>query len=194
MTFRYTEKHLAFLRATQAQSRRHQAELFNAQFGTNKTASQIHGLCKRKRILTGRTGQFQPGVPSWSAGTKGLLPGSATSFKKGNRPPNYCPLGAERLTSRDLYVKVKVGEPNRWRFKHLLVWEAHHGPVPRGHAVIFLDGNRSNVTIENLELISRRELLYLNRNGFADVPGDIRPTAIAIARVAVRTFERGAKL
>jgi hypothetical protein len=189
MTFRYTNEQLDFLRANRTQDRRTLAGMFNKKFGTEKTEAEIKSLCKRRRILTGRTGQFERGNLPWCAGKTGVHQGNATSFKKGQASHNKCPVGAERLTTGDNYVKVKVAEPNVWEFKHLLLWRQHHGEIPENHAVVFIDNDRSNIAIENLQLISRAELLYLNRNGFADAPAEIRPTAIAIAKLAVKTFE-----
>ena len=189
MTFWYREEHLAFLREHRTLTRPELADRFNERFGADRTPGQLRSLCKRKGILTGRNGRFKPGDIPWTAGRTGFNPGKATNFKKGNKPHNSCPVGTERLTSVDKYIKVKIAEPNKWQFKHLLVWREHHGDVPAGHSVIFLDNDRSNVTIENLRLVSRSELLFLNRNGFADAPAEVRPTALAIAKVAVRVFE-----
>jgi hypothetical protein len=73
-------------------------------------------------------------------------------FKKGHRPKNSKPLGAERLTDYG-YVQVKVAHnPSTWRLKHLMAWEAAHGPLPSGHKIEFIDGNRQNICLENLRL------------------------------------------
>ena len=45
---------------------------------------------------------------------------------------------------------------------HLLVWEAAHGPIPAHHAIIFLDGDKKNITLGNLELVTRTELMRRN--------------------------------
>ena len=37
---------------------------------------------------------------------------------------------------------------------HRWVWEQEHGPIPEGFRVYFLDGDRRNCRIENLELVS----------------------------------------
>ena len=45
---------------------------------------------------------------------------------------------------------------------HHLVWAEHYGPVPAGHAIVFRDGNKNNFNIENLECVSRAELMRRN--------------------------------
>lgn len=72
-----------------------------------------------------------------------------TTFKKGNIPPNHKPVGYERKT-KDGYWEVKVAEPRTFKAKHRLLWEQHHGPIPKGVNIVFIDGNTDNITIENL--------------------------------------------
>jgi hypothetical protein len=38
------------------------------------------------------------------------------------------------------------------RFLHRVVWEQHHGPLPKGHKVYFKDKNPDNWSIDNLYL------------------------------------------
>jgi hypothetical protein len=35
-----------------------------------------------------------------------------------------------------------------------LIWEHHHGPIPSGHKVIYVDGDRYNVSLSNLACLS----------------------------------------
>lgn len=43
------------------------------------------------------------------------------------------------------------------------VWEQAHGEIPKGHIVLHIDGDRNNDDINNLTLISRKELLKINQ-------------------------------
>jgi len=126
------------------------------------------------RLMRGSTiglsGRFLPGNSSWNKGMKGLdIGGKETRFKPGHRggraAEKYKPIGTERI-SKDGYLERKIhdGLPlqSRWRFVHLLVWEEANGPVPHGHAVTFLDGNKRNIKLENLQLIHRAELMRRN--------------------------------
>lgn len=80
----------------------------------------------------------------------------STCFKKGNIPPNHKPVGYERK-SRDGYWEVKVAEPRTFKAKHRLLWEQHHGPIPKGVNIVFIDGNTDNITIENLRAETMEE-------------------------------------
>ena len=61
-------------------------------------------------------------------------------------------------------------------YKHLSVhtWETHNGPVPKGFNVFRKDGNPLNNTIENLELITDKELQWRNAQKRAKYPLEIR--------------------
>jgi hypothetical protein len=82
-----------------------------------------------------------------------------TMFKKGARPVNWKPDGSER-TDVDGYTMIKVN--GKYIQKHVHIWNQHHGEVPKGSAVIFKDGNRQNLIIENLILVTRKELMLKN--------------------------------
>ncbi|HEY0684688.1 MAG TPA: HNH endonuclease [Steroidobacter sp.] len=87
----------------------------------------------------------------------------------------YKPIGTERL-SKDGYLERKINDNlplrARWKFVHLIVWEAEHGPVPPGHAVAFMPGRKTNkaaeITVDALELVSRRDLML--RNSIHNLP------------------------
>jgi hypothetical protein len=102
--------------------------------------------------------------PGWSPGRM-----HETQFKKGVRQGVavrlYKPIGTERI-SKDGYLERKVNDglplQARWRAVHRLVWEAAHGPVPKGHALVFKNSDRRDIRLENLELIHRRDLMARN--------------------------------
>jgi hypothetical protein len=82
-----------------------------------------------------------------------------TMFKKGARPVNWKPDGSERIDPEG-YTMIKVN--GKYLQKHVHIWNQHHGEVPKGSAVIFKDGNRQNLIIENLILVTRKELMLKN--------------------------------
>lgn len=79
------------------------------------------------------------------------------------------PVGSERL-GKDGFLMVKVREwPDRpcskdnWRFKHHVVYEANHGPIPENHVVLFADRDRRNFDPDNLVAVPRRLIGVLNQ-------------------------------
>ena len=130
--------------------------------------------------------RFKPGHSTWNAGRKGWQSGgrsAETQFKPG-RPAhearNYLPIGTYRVNG-DGYLEQKTTDDRslaparRWASVHRLVWEAAHGPVPPGHAVVFRPGRRSveleRITLDGLELVTRAELM--RRNTLHNLPPEV---------------------
>ena len=154
--------------------------MMSCKFGFGYTRHQIKGAITRNKLNTGRTGRFEKGRATWNKGTKGLTKANVTSFKKGQKPHNYKPLGSERIT-KDGYCEIKVSDTGRrWKSKHLVVYEKHHGKVPRGSVVIFLDGDKRNFDIDNLHLVTRNQLAMLNKNSLIQKDAELTKTAINV--------------
>ena len=154
--------------------------MMSCKFGFDYTHHQIKGAITRNKLNTGRTGRFEKGHATWNKGTKGLTKANVTSFKKGQKPHNYKPLGSERIT-KDGYCEIKVSDTGRrWRPKHVLIYEKHHGKVPKGSAVIFLDGDKRNFDIDNLYLVTRSQLAMLNKNSLIQKDAELTKTAINV--------------
>ena len=105
-----------------------------------------------------KTTQFQPGVRQ---GVAAML---------------YKPIGTERI-SKDGYLERKTHDAlpdgvskteanrlrqRRWKPVHVIVWESEHGPLPKSHAVAFKNGNKADIRLDNLECITRAELMKRN--------------------------------
>lgn len=165
---RYSETELDWIKNNQAGiSRKELANKFNAKFNRDVSEQNIHGLCKRKGWSNGRNTCFKKGQATWNKGKKGYIGPNKTSFKKGQIPHNHQPIGHERIT-KDGYIMIKVAEPNKFRLKHQVVWEEHHGKVPKGHCLRFLDEDRTNCSIDNLMCIPRGANATINKFNPAD--------------------------
>ena len=169
------------------------AELLNAKFGKDYTAAQVKGIRARMRLKSGLTGRFEKGHEPTNKGKKGYCPPGSEKgwFKKGRRPHNWVPVGTEAV-STDGYVKVKVGEPDKWRWKHKMVWEEARGKVPAKHVLIFKDGNRLNCSLDNLECISMAENSTMNALKLRTGSAEFTESALAYVKVKrrLRKLER----
>lgn len=102
--------------------------------------------------------------PGWAPGRM-----RETQFRKGERRgvavELWKPIGTERI-SKDGYLERKVNNDlplqRRWRAVHLIVWEAANAPLPKGHAIVFKNGDKTDIRVENLECITRAELMRRN--------------------------------
>jgi len=195
---KYNGKQLKFLRMNYANMlfKTLMAE-FNEKFRVEKTKAQIKRILSIHNIKSGRTGRFKKGHKTWNADTKGLLHANKTSFKKGNIPGNIKPLGFERI-SKDGYIEIKIAErnpytgfPTRFKNKHVYLWEKAFGPVPRGSCIAFKDGNPFNCVLDNFMLVSRIELLNLNRYGYKGIPDKIKPSILILSKLQARISEAG---
>lgn len=115
-----------------------------------------------------------------------------TWFKKGHEPVNHREVGSERIT-KDGYVEIKIAEPDKWRLKHLAIWEQQNGPIPPKHALIFADGDKTNISIDNLLLVTREQLLTMNRNKLIKNNLEATKTGVLIAKVLIKANERRKK-
>lgn len=155
-------------------------------------------LCKRKGWFTGRSGRFEKGMIPPNKGKKGLYPPGCEKgwFQKGRDPKlarNYQPIGTERQ-SKDGYIERKVhdGLPlqSRWRAVHLIRWEEENGPIPEGHCLKCLSGDKGNTDPSNWRAIPRGMLPRLNGRWhglkFDDAPDELKPTILAAAELDYR--------
>ncbi|MFT9117632.1 MAG: HNH endonuclease signature motif containing protein [Sporolactobacillus sp.] len=137
------------------------ATLLNKHFGLSLSRQQIKNYKSNHNLSSGLDGRYKPGhVPA----NKGTHTGGwePTQFKKGHRPANYMPVGTEKMKS-DGYVYVKIADPGKWRQKHRLIWEKANGPIPKGHKLLFGDGNHQNIDLDNLILVTNRQVATLNK-------------------------------
>lgn len=167
---------------------------FSDRFGTEKTAGQIRTFINNHGINSGRSGCFEKGQKAWNEGVTGYIGANVTSFRKGSVPKNRKPTGTERIT-RDGYIEIKIAErnpytgfPTRYKLKHVVLYEQLHGPVPEGMCVVFRDGNPLNCVDENFILVNRAELLRLNQHQYKEIPDDLKPSVLALAKLEVKTF------
>ena len=159
---------------------------FIEKYGWEITIGQVKSYINNHHLNTGRTGRFVKGQESHNKGVKMSKEvyekAKHTMFTKGHVPHNHKPVGSERVNV-DGYIEVKVEEPRKWRLKHNVVWEQHNGKIPKGSVVIFLDGNKLNVSIENLKLIKRSELLIMNQYNFFQGSAELTETAANVAKL-----------
>ncbi len=147
-----------------------------------KVYSKAHGLglnkpgdwiAERSRRLMedpnhpGRRTWFAAGHAPHNKGKPFPAKGRAveTQFKKGMVPHTWRPIGHERV-SKEGYLQRKVSDTGTTRRDyvaiHHLVWRLHGHTVPQGYALCFIDGDKRNFDINNLELVHRSELMRRN--------------------------------
>lgn len=197
----FSPDQVAWLHANASLSRTDVADAFRAAFpGALITLAQIISWRKNHKVRTGRTGRFEKGQVPWTKGRKlDSHPNSkATQFPRGQRPHNARPIGYESLNP-DGYVLVCVDRPNPFTgarthmaFKHKELWIAANGPIPEGHVLKCLDGNKTNCDPSNWIAVPQGLLPRLNgKSGrqYDQAPAELKPTIMAIAKLEYKAKE-----
>lgn len=176
-------------------------ELINSEFKTKYTREQIRAYMKNHRIRNGVNCTFQKGQEPYTKGKKwaeymspkGQENCRKNTYKKGNTPENVLPLGSVRKTP-DGYLIIKVqsrgGQWDRWKLLQQKVWEDEHGPVPEGHVLTFKDGNRENVTLDNLVLVTQEENAMLTTLHYRSEIPELTESGLATVRLKVAIREK----
>ena len=198
----YTEEEHAFLVAfIPGHTYKEIVAEYNARFAEPITESRVKGYMANHKINNGLTGRFKPGHIPHNKGkhppTVGRM--SETQFKPGNMPHNTKPLGYERI-SKDGYIEVKVrmrpsspGGHDFFELKHRHVWEEANAPIPEGYNIIFLDGNKQNVSLENLLLVSKEESLQMTRLKLRSTNRELTKSGVLIAQLGCVIKKKGKK-
>lgn len=206
----YTDRQLAWLKANRKMTIREYHAAFCKRFLRHDvSAVNLNALRKRMGWKTGRTGCFVKGAEPHNKGkvcaegTGGRHPNARkTQFRKGSlngrAAQRYQPIGTERF-SKDGYLERKVhdGLPpqSRWQTVQRINWEAANGPLPKGHALKCLDGNKLNTHPTNWEAVPRAMLPILNggrfktRLAYDEAPAELKPTVMAIAKLVRQVGE-----
>lgn len=132
-------------------------------------ASQLDLSKDPAYLEAAKPGQFHSGQESWNKGTNWKAGGRSaeTRFREGQKPHTTVPVGTV-TEHKDGYLKKKVRDdltPGRhnWKFVHVIEWEKHNGPLPKGWIVRFADGDNLNFDKDNLVAVSRQLNAVINR-------------------------------
>ncbi|MDO4746461.1 MAG: HNH endonuclease signature motif containing protein [Bacillota bacterium] len=193
---KYTAEEKEFLKEyIPGHSYKETCKAFNERFPEIKE-SQVRAYMKNNKIRSGRDCRFVKGHVPPNKGKK-MTPeqyaaAAPTMFKSGHKPHNEMPVGSE-VVAGDGYIWVKIdnkpkaGQYVNWKQKHILLWEEHNCPVPEGCVIKFLDDDRTNVTIENLQLITKAQNARLNQSGLHGPDPELTKLGIITADLITAT-------
>lgn len=178
-------------------SNRDLTDMFNQEFGVELKIDIIKNFKSRNKLDSGLTGYFKKGQIPFNKGLKwddfmskeGQANSKKTTFKKGYTHKNTKELGTQLVDAEGyLYIKVnekgkRYGRDGKWQRYHHIVWENAHGPIPDGYMVMFLDKDRTNFDLDNLQLVSKSELSTINKNSLYQNNRDINLSLIYTIRL-----------
>lgn len=173
------------------------AEMVNARYGAGTiTEKKLRFYNRNHGITSGVNTCFSKGHIPMNKGLKqeeylsaeAIERTKATRFGPGHAPANELPIGTIKKDS-DGYLMKKVQahgtQRQRWECLHRLVWEENNGPIPNEMLVSFKNGNKDDVRIENLMLISLAENQALLRHGLRFEDAELTETGLALARLKI---------
>lgn len=172
---------------------------FNKKYNVNLSESAIANRKTKLGLRSGIVGgRFEKGHIPANKGKKGSMSPEqyekckATMFKKGNIPANHRPIGSERSNLRDgVLIKVQDGQLQKnWMPKGRYIYEQAHGKIPKGHKVIFADGDHNNFDLDNLILVSNAEELIMNQRKLISKEAEFTKTGAIIAKVLDKAKKR----
>jgi hypothetical protein len=172
----YTPEEIQFVKKNiRGRSYVNMAKMFNERFGLRITLKQMECLIYKHGLRNG-IGIFLPGHVPHNIG-------------KTHKPweGHYSPVGSER--SDNGYIVVKSGH-STWKRKHAVIWEKANGKIPKGHIVIFADGNRRNFDPDNLLLVTKKEHFIMNALGLRSPNAALTRTGKIIADIRIAVAER----
>ncbi len=114
--------------------------------------------------------------------------------KRKQKKPSFLfkPVGTERI-DKNGYVRVitESGE----KLKHRLVWEEKNPPVKPDEIIIFLDGDKTNISLDNMALVKRKYIGAINEffGGIGAVKPELRKTALLSIETYVEAKELALK-
>jgi hypothetical protein len=167
-------------------------QVLHAKGFTHRTESSVTQKCKQAglRYKGPKLGCYKKGaIPSNKGKTMPdwVRQKSCHSwFKKGSGSHNEVPIGHESRRT-DGYTWVKIAE-GHWEQKHRLIYKQEIGPIPEKHIVVFRDGNPFNFSPDNLEAITKKELVRRNRWGSGPSEYSLISGRAAASRLNKRGF------
>ena len=193
MKHNYSEENVKFLvEKVKGISHKELAKRFNDRFNTNLSESALANMKRKLNLTNDIDTKFKKGQTSWNKGrkmsTEQYEKCKETMFQKGNLS-NARPVGDERIDMNG-YTYIKVKQPNKWVLKHRWLYEKEKGEIPKGYNLIFADGNKQNLNLDNLILVSNSELFIMNQKGLYKQDKELTKSGAIVAKVLDKVNKR----
>ena len=84
---------------------------------------------------------------------------------------------------------IKLDNPIRWVHKHRYIYEQAYGEIPKDKVIIFLDGDKTNLSLDNLHCITRKQLMKMNQNNLFYSDPELTKVGIEVASLMLKVNE-----
>lgn len=101
------------------------------------------------------------------------------SNRQGNAPAgwNSKEIGSETVLSHSGYTYIKVAD-RKWIPKQQYIWEQAYGKIQDGEMVVFLDGDKTNFSLDNLTVVTRKISAMMSSSDWYSTDSTFNKTAI----------------
>ena len=176
---RYPKEMLPFIRDRCDKTCSQILKEVNEEFYVDMTLGGLYSYKNRNGLKSVNTGQR----------SRGKRTSPQTEFKKGHIPPNYMPVGSERLSYG--VILIKIADPNVWEWLNILIWQSvHKQALPKGYIVRFADGDKTNYSPDNLVAVSRAQNAVINHLGIKTYDRESLEIAKTIANLSMEKERR----
>lgn len=177
----WTEEQVEFLKSNyKAIGDVELAEIFESKWIKNKPWTKKHIEKKRRYLKLKRTKEQEKAIKARNTAAGRFKNCPVKAWEVRGIPP----VGTIRIWSTNSGHQYKVIKTASG-FVHLapFLWKNKYGCIPKGKLIVPKDGNSLNITIENLEAISREEHARRNRLKHDNYPQDLKQAIKLINKI-----------
>ena len=153
-------------------------QLMSNRFSYEFRREQIKNLMSKYKIQNGMSRKPPKGREPWN---KGVKVGNSHIH-------NLKDVGYEYI-DREGFITIKLDNPTRWVRKHKYIYEQHYGKLDKNEVIIFLDGNKRNLDLDNMHCITRSQLLKMNKNHLFYNDAELTKLGAEVANLMIKIDE-----
>ena len=177
--YKWTETELEYLREiAEGKYISEIVELMSKKFNYPFRKTQIKSAMTKHKIKNNMKCKVRKGTKPWN---KGIKIGNSHIH-------NLKSIGDEYINS-DGFVMIKLDNPVRWVHKHRYIYEQAFGEIPKDKVIIFLDGDKTNLSLDNLHCITRKQLMKMNQNNLFYSDPELTKVGIEVASLMLKVNE-----
>ena len=166
------EQHDFFVNACIGRTTKELSKAMYDKFGITLSSEQIRGYKTHHNIKSGVDTRFK----------KGIL----NEYNKDKLKD----VGDTFISKKDGYHYVKL-DNGKWVRKHRYIYEQAHGiKLPSNVSVVFLDGDKNNLDIDNLKAVNMRTKLVAKNKHLFTSDKETTETGLLVSELILKTFDK----
>ena len=154
------------------------AELMSEKFNYPFRKTQIKSAMAKHKITNNMKHKVPKGTEPWNK-----------NLKIGNSHIHNLKNTGDEYISSNGFTMMKLDNPTRWVQKHRYLYEQQFGEIPKDKVLIFLDGNKQNLNLDNLKCITRKQLIKMNQNKLFYNNAELTSTGAELANLMLKINE-----